>query len=177
MPVVRNQTFVHIMDWLKLASSENGVNSTVFPLVKDVVMAGITDIWSAIRNTCVAKLSKFLEIFTLSQVEELYNSLIKVLLSSKGSLYLNSVIYLGFNNYSNCKIVDSQTVITLLSSFFYLYNYSKLLIKHFKTMTQHLSLEEMLQILKYPSSAQIYKFVTTCIFQADDKEMLIVLLF
>ena len=79
MPVVRNQTFVHVMDWLKLASSENGVNSTVFPLVKDVVMAGITDIWSAIRNTCVAKLSKFLEIFTLSQVEEFYNSLIKVL--------------------------------------------------------------------------------------------------
>ena len=79
MPVVRNQTFVHVMDWLKLAGSENGVSSNVFPLVKDVVMAGITDIWSAIRNTCVAKLSKFLEIFTLYQVEEFYNGLVKVL--------------------------------------------------------------------------------------------------
>ena len=78
MPVVRNQTFVHIMDWLKLASSENGVNSNVFPLVKDVIIAGIIDIWSAIRNTCVAKLSKFLELFTLPQVEEFYQSLVKV---------------------------------------------------------------------------------------------------
>ena len=78
MPVVRNQTFVHIMDWLKLASSENGVDDNVFPLVKDVTLAGITDIWSAIRNTCVAKLSKLLDLFTLSQVEEFYQSLVKV---------------------------------------------------------------------------------------------------
>lgn len=83
MPVVRNQTFVHIMDWLKLASSESGISNNVFPLVKDVVVAGITDIWSAIRNTCVAKLSKFLEIFTLPQVEDFYTSLVKVLLSCK----------------------------------------------------------------------------------------------
>ena len=81
MPVVRNQTFVHIMDWLKLASSEKRVSSNVFPLVKDVIMAGITDIWSAIRNTCVAKLSKFLDIFTLPQVEEFYTSLVKVMSS------------------------------------------------------------------------------------------------
>ena len=53
------------MDWLKLASSETGVNSKVFPLVKDIIIAGIADIWSAIRNTCVAKLSRFLELFTL----------------------------------------------------------------------------------------------------------------
>lgn len=78
MPVVRNQTFVHIMDWLKLASSENGVDGNVFALVKDVTLAGITDIWSAIRNTCVAKLSKLLDLFTLSQVEEFYQSLVKV---------------------------------------------------------------------------------------------------
>ena len=81
MPVVRNQTFVHIMDWFKLASSENRVSNNVFPLVKDVILAGLTDIWSAIRNTCVAKLSKFLDIFTLSQVEEFYTSLVKVMLS------------------------------------------------------------------------------------------------
>ena len=81
MPVVRNQTFVHIMDWIKLASSDDGVSSEVFPLVKDVILAGITDIWSAIRNTCVAKLSKFLEVFMLSQVEEFYRSLVKVVFS------------------------------------------------------------------------------------------------
>ncbi|KAJ7369479.1 hypothetical protein OS493_038717 [Desmophyllum pertusum] len=85
MPVVRNQTFVHIMDWLKLASSENGVNSNVFPLVKDVIIAGIIDIWSAIRNTCVAKLSKFLELFTLPQVEEFYQSLVKMCLGKETS--------------------------------------------------------------------------------------------
>ena len=45
----------------------------------DVLTAGITDIWSAIRNTCVAKLSKFVEVFTLSQVEEFYNNLVQVL--------------------------------------------------------------------------------------------------
>ncbi|KAL9974515.1 hypothetical protein ACROYT_G011559 [Oculina patagonica] len=85
MPVVRNQTFVHVMDWLKLASSENGVNSNAFPLVKDVIIAGITDIWSAIRNTCVAKLSRFLELFTLPQVEEFYESLVKMCLGKETS--------------------------------------------------------------------------------------------
>lgn len=85
MPVVRNQTFVHIMDWLKLASSDNGVDSKVFPLVKDVVLAGITDIWSAIRNTCVAKLSKLLELFTMLQVEEFYQSLVKICLGKETS--------------------------------------------------------------------------------------------
>ena len=78
MPVVRNQTFVHVMDWLKLASSETGVNSNAYPLVKDLIVCGIIDVWSAIRNTCVAKLSKFLEVFTLQQVEEFYSSLVKV---------------------------------------------------------------------------------------------------
>ena len=87
MPVVRNQTFVHIMDWLKLASSDNGVDSKVFPLVKDVVLAGITDIWSAIRNTCVAKLSKLLELFTMLQLEEFYQSLVKVA-SSEMKIFL-----------------------------------------------------------------------------------------
>ncbi|XP_022803924.1 uncharacterized protein LOC111341234 isoform X4 [Stylophora pistillata] len=85
MPVVRNQTFVHIMDWLKLASSVNGVDSKVFPLVKDVVLAGITDIWSAIRNTCVAKFSKLLELFTMPQVEEFYQSLVKICLGKETS--------------------------------------------------------------------------------------------
>ena len=80
MPVVRNQTFVHVMDWLKRASSVDGINGKVFPLVVDVVLAGITDIWSAIRNACVAKLSKFLETFTLHQLEEFYNNLVQVIL-------------------------------------------------------------------------------------------------
>ncbi|XP_067055550.1 uncharacterized protein [Acropora muricata] len=85
MPVVRNQTFVHIMDWLKHACSINGINSKVFPLVMDVLTAGITDIWSAIRNTCVAKLSKFVEVFTLSQVEEFYNNLVQLCLEKETS--------------------------------------------------------------------------------------------
>lgn len=87
MPVVRNQTFVHIMDWLKLASSETGVNSKVFPLVKDIIIAGIADIWSAIRNTCVAKLSRFLELFTLPQLEDFYGTLVQVLLCINGASY------------------------------------------------------------------------------------------
>lgn len=87
MPVVRNQTFVHIMDWLKHACSINGINSKVFPLVMDVLTAGITDIWSAIRNTCVAKLSKFVEVFTLSQVEEFYNNLVQVLICLSFKLF------------------------------------------------------------------------------------------
>lgn len=85
MPVVRNQTFVHVMDWLKRASSVDGINGKVFPLVVDVVLAGITDIWSAIRNACVAKLSKFLETFTLHQLEEFYNNLVQLCLGKETS--------------------------------------------------------------------------------------------
>lgn len=53
------------MDWLKFVSLDNGVDSKVFFLVKDVVLVGIIDIWLVIRNICVVKLLKILEFFIM----------------------------------------------------------------------------------------------------------------
>lgn len=77
MPVVRNQTFVHVMDWLK-HTTDCGLNDAVFTLAKDLIVLGLTDVWSAIRNTCVARLSPVLDHLDITQMEVLFTSLIKI---------------------------------------------------------------------------------------------------
>ncbi|XP_031558056.1 uncharacterized protein LOC116294568 isoform X2 [Actinia tenebrosa] len=84
MPVVRNHTCVHIMEWLKLFSDQ-GFSDQVFPLVKALIVSGITDVWSAIRNTCVARLAQILEHFTLHQAHIFYSELIKICHSKESS--------------------------------------------------------------------------------------------
>ncbi|XP_028392463.1 uncharacterized protein LOC114517020 [Dendronephthya gigantea] len=70
-PVVRNQTLIHILDWLKVAAKE-GFEPTTFSLVKDLIVTGLTDVWSAIRNACAARLSRIIDSFTIPQLEHLF---------------------------------------------------------------------------------------------------------
>ena len=39
---------------------------------------GITDVWSAIRNACVSRLSSLVENFSILQLENFFNTLVKV---------------------------------------------------------------------------------------------------
>ncbi|CAH3196446.1 unnamed protein product [Porites evermanni] len=72
MPVVRNQTFVHIMDWIKLASSDNGVSSEVFPLVKDNL---ISVVWECLRNNnCWTTEYRLIECTLLKEISEKYST-------------------------------------------------------------------------------------------------------
>ncbi|EDO30642.1 predicted protein [Nematostella vectensis] len=84
MPVVRNQTFVHVMDWLK-QTCDQGFSPTVFPIVKSLIVSGITDVWSAIRNTCIARLPQSLDHFSLQQAQEFYTDLIRICQAKESS--------------------------------------------------------------------------------------------
>ena len=47
-------------------------------LLQDVIILGLTDIWSAIRNACVSRLSHVIEHFSLLQLQSFFNALVKV---------------------------------------------------------------------------------------------------
>ena len=76
-PVVRNQTLIHILDWLKVAAKK-GFEPTTFVLVKNFIVTGLTDVWSAIRNACATRLSRIIDSFTIPQLESLFLELEKI---------------------------------------------------------------------------------------------------
>ncbi len=41
-------------------------------------MLGVTDVWSAIRNACVSRLSSLVENFSFMQLEKFFNALVQV---------------------------------------------------------------------------------------------------
>lgn len=77
MPVVRNQTIIHIMEWLQLNASHVSLHRH-FIDAQAVVLSGVCDVWSAIRNGCVARLGRIVNNFTLQEVQGLFTELTKV---------------------------------------------------------------------------------------------------
>ena len=51
-------------------------------------MIGITDVWSAIRNACVSRLSLLVENFSIQQLEKFFNTLVEV-----GNVYSLIIYY------------------------------------------------------------------------------------
>ncbi|XP_074644937.1 uncharacterized protein LOC141901529 [Tubulanus polymorphus] len=79
-PMVRNQTFVHVMEWLKKTSDQ--LNTDNFPRVESLLITGMTDIWSAIRNICASRLGPVVEKLTIPSLQSFFSHLITVCLSS-----------------------------------------------------------------------------------------------
>lgn len=84
LPVVRNQTIVHILDWLKVMARK-GFEPSTFSLVKNFIVAGLTDVWSAIRNACAGRLSRIIDSFTIQQLECLFVELEQICQSKSSS--------------------------------------------------------------------------------------------
>ncbi|XP_071784930.1 LOW QUALITY PROTEIN: uncharacterized protein [Asterias amurensis] len=77
MPVVRNQTIIHIMEWLQLNASHPSLHKH-FNDAQAVVLCGVCDVWSAIRNGCVTRLGRIVNNFTLQEVQGLFTELTKI---------------------------------------------------------------------------------------------------
>ncbi|CAH1780021.1 unnamed protein product [Owenia fusiformis] len=75
-PVVRNQCMVHIMEWIKINGERLQVQD--FTLIKGLILIGVTDIWSAIRNATISRLGPIVEYFSLLQLEEFFTDLVKI---------------------------------------------------------------------------------------------------
>jgi len=104
--VVREQTFKHFFEMLKCnllsrneSTSEQGCPSS-FKLVKDLMLLGVTDVWSAVRKMCANKLYAVADMFDADQLAELFCDLVSMCSSQEqpwrakegALLALNSII-------------------------------------------------------------------------------------
>ncbi|XP_038070468.1 uncharacterized protein LOC119739556 isoform X2 [Patiria miniata] len=80
MPVVRNQTMIHIMEWLQLHATHPSFHKH-FVDVQTLVLFGVCDVWSAVRNTCVTRLGRIASNITLQEMESLFSELAKICLN------------------------------------------------------------------------------------------------
>ncbi|XP_030831113.1 uncharacterized protein LOC764251 isoform X2 [Strongylocentrotus purpuratus] len=83
-PVVRNQTIIHSMDWLKLHKSNDGIHDN-YADIASLVMVGLTDIWSAIRKACVSRLPSILASLTVEEAEKFFETLAKICQNNESS--------------------------------------------------------------------------------------------
>ncbi|XP_041455254.1 uncharacterized protein LOC121408020 isoform X2 [Lytechinus variegatus] len=83
-PVVRNQTVIHTMDWLKLHKSHDGIHDN-YSDIATLVMVGLTDIWSAIRKASVSRLPIILASLTVEEAENFFETLAKICQSKESS--------------------------------------------------------------------------------------------
>ncbi|XP_078607662.1 uncharacterized protein LOC144879770 isoform X1 [Branchiostoma floridae x Branchiostoma japonicum] len=95
-PVVRMQTYIHMMDWLKHNADQELTHGN-FQLVKNLLVSGLTDIWSAIRNAVVARLSPVIECFSLVQLEDFFTQLVKVCQDEESSWQKKEGAVMGIN--------------------------------------------------------------------------------
>ena len=78
VPAIRRDVLVHSLKWLVCF---NWVVPEPTPIVEsavvlDWILGGLTDVWSAIRSKCAARLSEILTRMELSHVEALYAKLV-----------------------------------------------------------------------------------------------------
>eukprot|EP00794_Sanderia_malayensis_P018804 gene18804-20698_t len=77
--VVRSQLLCHVFQWFSMIISETTIiNDEEFILVKLLTVSGVTDIWSAIRISCIAKLPVFIQHFTIQQLKDIFQTLIEM---------------------------------------------------------------------------------------------------
>ncbi|XP_022110928.1 uncharacterized protein LOC110990312 isoform X2 [Acanthaster planci] len=77
MPVVRNQTMIHIMEWLQLHASHHSFHEHLTD-VQTLILRGVCDVWSLVRNTSVTRLGRIASNLTLLELESLFSELAKV---------------------------------------------------------------------------------------------------
>jgi hypothetical protein len=58
--------------------SQKAVFDVPFVYVKAIILLGLTDVWSAIRNATVARLSRVVQHFTMANVNDFFSALASV---------------------------------------------------------------------------------------------------
>ena len=77
-PVVRNQTLIHILEWLKRKILVTPIFELCFPVVKEIFVAGLTDVWSAIRSATASRLVPILQHLSLNEYRQFFLELVNV---------------------------------------------------------------------------------------------------
>eukprot|EP01137_Pigoraptor_chileana_P033797 Opistho-2@25290 len=80
-PVVRNQTYVHLMEWFRQCGQSEDLRvamSANAAVVERLVVQGLTDVWSAIRSGCMSRVGGVLDVMDLTQLERFYSALVAI---------------------------------------------------------------------------------------------------
>lgn len=76
-PIVRDRTFKCLFDWLKTAPAQAALAEN-YDQVEAVIIAGLTDVWSAIRKACAARLLGLEHNLKHPHMMQLYKSCIAI---------------------------------------------------------------------------------------------------
>ncbi|XP_064639855.1 uncharacterized protein LOC135495320 [Lineus longissimus] len=95
-PVVRNQTYVHIMEWLRTRLQDLDTEEN-FGLVKNLIISGLTDVWSKIRNSCASRLSPVVERLPVMALESFFTELVQLCLKPDASWQAKEGAMMGVN--------------------------------------------------------------------------------
>ncbi|KAL5022616.1 hypothetical protein ScPMuIL_001771 [Solemya velum] len=97
MPVVRNRTVIHIMDWLKHNTTHLTEPSLAGPLI-DLVILSITDVWSAVRVSCSSRLGPIASALSSDSLEDLTSKLIEICKDEASPWQAKEGTILGLNS-------------------------------------------------------------------------------
>ena len=80
-PLVRNYLYLHVFDWLKRQKgrSDEAFSSrfgACFPILQELVLLGLTDVWSATRKSCAQRLSSMGPLLTNPQLGALFTAVL-----------------------------------------------------------------------------------------------------
>ncbi|XP_060080298.1 uncharacterized protein LOC132559696 [Ylistrum balloti] len=97
MPVVRNRTVVHIMEWLK-ENRHSLADCQYASSTLDLIKSALTDVWSAIRNACAKQFVHIVGYFRLTEQELLFNSLVQICKCDKSLWQAKEGAIMGINS-------------------------------------------------------------------------------
>ncbi|XP_047141548.1 uncharacterized protein LOC101237868 isoform X1 [Hydra vulgaris] len=83
-PIVRKHLMLSLFRWLKNLSIKYVlVTEKCFVLLRDIIVIGLTDVWSVIRKDTSSRLAILLQIITLEQLKNLFTTLTEVCRNEK----------------------------------------------------------------------------------------------
>nr|XP_022344408.1 uncharacterized protein LOC111137294 isoform X2 [Crassostrea virginica] len=95
--VVRNRTIIHLMEWLR-HNKEELQNFEHIPTIKKLIISALTDVWSAIRNSCAKGLGPIVSHLSLVEQEKIFQELVKLCVSDTSSWQAVEGAIMGINS-------------------------------------------------------------------------------
>lgn len=95
--VVRNRTIIHFMEWLR-HSQEELQNFEHIQLIQKLIIAALTDVWSAIRNSCAKGLGPIVSHLSIAEQEKIFQELVKLCVCETSSWQAVEGAIMGMNS-------------------------------------------------------------------------------
>ncbi|XP_076449814.1 uncharacterized protein LOC143286109 [Babylonia areolata] len=83
MPTLRKKLLEHVMLWQ--GRRKTALDELTFKHMKGVVVAGLSDVWSAVRKTCSAGVARLFRDWSSRQQEDLFTCLLEICINKEGS--------------------------------------------------------------------------------------------